>query len=148
MHSIMVPALGPLLVAAHEHKVSLLKSKSQSIRTPEASAKSVSIMAHGRGLSSCGWPVIALLWTHFLLLPLLTLWQPPDPLPVSDTKVYHQDAATSCRFSLHRSAFLSLALLYYNPSCPILRVLMLSIWLKGKLRHLGLLSGRNCIDSF
>lgn len=103
-------------------------------------------MAHGWGLSSRGRPVIALLWAHFLLLPLLTLWQPPDPLPVSDPEVYHQDSATSCRFSLHRSAFLSLALLHYNPSCLILRVLMLFLWLKGKLRHLGLLSGRNCIE--
>lgn len=60
MHTIMVPALGPLLVSAHEHKVNLLKSKSQPITIPEASVKSVPIMAHGRGLSSSGWPVIAL----------------------------------------------------------------------------------------
>lgn len=47
MHTIMVPALGPLLVAAHERKVSLLKSKSQPITIPQASAKSVLIMASG-----------------------------------------------------------------------------------------------------
>lgn len=51
---------GTCFVVAHEHKVSLLKSKSQPITIPEASAKSVQIMAHGRGLSSYGRPVIAL----------------------------------------------------------------------------------------
>lgn len=146
MHTIMVPALGPLLVSAHGHKASLLESKSQPITISEASAESVRIMAHGRGLSSSGWPVIAL----DLLPPTASVDPAAASSPLSCFR--HQSLpsgrCTSCRLSLHRRAFLSLAVPHYNPSCLILSVLMLSLWLKGKLRQLGLLSGRNCIDSF
>lgn len=53
----------------NEHKISLLKSKSQPMMILEATAKSVPVIAHDVGLSPSSQSSF---WTHFLL-PLLTL---------------------------------------------------------------------------